>query len=360
MSRPASLLRSEVPGASKMNESTERFRHPLLRVAEEKHHLLPPPPQDITPDDYLTRLQPGAKARFKRLIGELIYPPKNTLQRNHLELQLADAGVSRSISAKPDLLTWGDRGFSNEILLAKISRKVGKVESVACFGCGIGDELLLIGRLLRPKRIIGFDFLNYGKAWDRVKGELAKAGIEADFVQCDLRHSVSCRQPVDLLISFAVLEHLHNIPETLSHISKVLKRGGWFASVWGPLWHTYSGDHIAGELGFEHGYDHLRLGPDEYLKWYASHPRNEPVIKRGEPTWLEMGLVSFALYDEYLDEIVRRFGNVAWLGWAISHEALIWRRSYPALWQQILGSNAHVRPLDLLLKSAAVLARNES
>jgi hypothetical protein len=162
---------------------------------------------------------------------------------------------------------------------------------------------------------------------------------------------------VDLLLSNAVLEHLHSLRTTFGNLQSLVKPGGAFAANWGPLWYTFSGDHIASELGFEHGYDHVRLDPAEYLEWYRAHPRNASTVSRGDPTWLDLGLASFAQYDEYLVEIERHFGAIRWLGWAVSKAGDAWHRSFPSEWRAMLKQRPHVSPLDLLLKSVAVIAR---
>jgi SAM-dependent methyltransferase len=333
------------------------YHHPLLDLAENASKAAPPT-ADATPADFGLHFQRSTKQKIKLQIGNILYPLKNLLERRSLESSLIEAGVPRSLFARVNLMTKGDRGFGNQLNLKAIARRVGKVDTVSCFGCGIGDEMLDVARFLRPRKIIGYEYFNYERAWEHATDLLAQQGVEAEFLQCDLRNPPPASiEKADILLSFAVLEHLHSIPGIFSNLTLLLKDSGWFTSIWGPLWYTFSGDHIAGELGFEHGYDHVQLSPSEYVRWHAVHPRNIDSIKRGEPTWLEMGLISYAQYAEYIEEIERHFGQIKWFAWAVSEEGLAWRRAYPKKWNQMLLNNSHIQPLDLLLKSAAVLTR---
>lgn len=334
-----------------------QFRHPLLDLAASANNE-PPPAGDATPAGFELHFVRSAKQRIKLRIGNIVYPLKNALERRFLEGKLVEAGVPGSICARPDLMTIGDRGFGNQLFLETIVRRIGEVDTVACFGCGIGSEVLDVARILKPRRIVGYEYFDYTRAWTFTTELLARMGVKAEFVQCDLRKPAPFTfEKSDMVISFAVLEHLHSIPGTFRNIRRLLKRDGWFASMWGPLWYSFGGDHIAPELGFEHGYDHVRLSPQEYVGWHSVHPRNVEVIKRGQPTWLDLGLFSYARYAEYIDEIERHFGPISWLAWAVSKEGLAWRTAYPTKWNEMLRDNSHIEPLDLLLKSAAVLAR---
>lgn len=40
-----------------------------------------------------------------------------------------------------------------------------------------------------------------------------------------------------------------------SHLTAVVEEPEWFAAIWGRMWYSYSGDHIAAELGFQKGYE---------------------------------------------------------------------------------------------------------
>jgi len=336
------------------------YHHPLLDLASPVGPGVLPA-ADMTPRDFISRFHRSNGKKLKLGIGNTIYPIKNKIERRSLEVSMINAGVSPASFDRVNLMTKGDRGFGNQLYLKEVARRVGRVDMVGCFGCGVGDEMLEVARFLRPRRIVGYEYLNYEQAWTYATELLAQQGIEAQFLQCDLRNPVSMPvERADILLSFAVLEHLHSLDDTFKNLRPLLKNDGWFSAIWGPLWYTFSGDHIAGELGFEHGYDHVVLTASEYIHWYSVHPRNADAIRRGEGTWLDMGLISFAQYAEYIDKIEQHFGAVGWLAWAISSEGLVWRVAHRKKWERMLLDNPHIGPLDLLLKSVAILVRSSA
>src|ERR1035438_8529991 len=46
------------------------------------------------------------------------------------------------------------------------------------------------------------------------------------------------------------------------------------------MWYSYSGDHIAAELGFEKGYEHVLLPADAYLSFYKSDRKSQHGLRR--------------------------------------------------------------------------------
>ena len=92
------------------------------------------------------------------------------------------------------------------------------------------------------------------------------------------------------------------------------------------------------------------------MDWYRAHPRNIDTVARGEKTWIELGLVSYLQFTEYMFYIEKYFPPICSLRWSISPEGLKWRNRYRAIWSGMLGSNAGIKPLDLLLKNVSVLA----
>jgi SAM-dependent methyltransferase len=239
-----------------------------------------------------------------------------------------------------------------------VAKRVGEIDTVACVGCGTGYEFLEIARFLSPRRIIGYEYFNYERAWDWVSRELSSRNIAVDFYQCDLRKSLASEtEESDLLISFEVLEHFRSMPETFANIQPLLNRKGWFAALWGPMWYSFSGDHIAAELGFDNGYEHVLLPHAEYLSFYKGHPRNVAEVEKGTPTWLELGLHNFARYEQYLEEITRCFGEINWLALSVSIEGWKWRAVFPDKWEVMLKNNPYLQPLDLLIQSACVLTK---
>jgi SAM-dependent methyltransferase len=332
--------------------------HPLLELVALRD-AGPAPTGDQTPAEFV---EFGSRQRLgvgviKREIGRRLYPLKNRVERALVEARLRAAGA-RAIGPRPDVVTWGKRGSAIEIVLAQIGRRAGRARRIACFGCGTGEELLQIARVLRPASIVGYDYFDHSRAWRAVTSELARRGVTARFHQADLRRSLSLdEEPADLLFSNCVLEHLGKMEESFFELGRLIRSRGWFAAIWGPLWFSYGGDHIAPELGFDAGYEHVRLSPADYLAFYRAHPRNAGAVRDGRPTWLELGLHNFARYDQYLDSISRHFGAPRWLMWTLSTEGWRWRQARLREWDALLANAPGLQPLDLLLESCAILAQ---
>lgn len=331
--------------------------HPLA-VFSRGQELAKAPVEDGTPSQFPQCFFPSVASRIKRELGLFIYPIKNFLERKKVWHRLKDIGARTELLDLPRVLSWGQKGFSTEIFLARIGRFLRPESTIVCFGCGMGYEFFPIARFLKPTSIIGLEFFNYSRAWDFVKTRMQAKGIHVEFRQADLRKSVeNLARPCDLLVSFAVLEHLRDMEQTFENLRPLLKDDGLFASEWGPMWYSYSGDHIAAELGFEFGFEQVLRSPEHYLEWYKAHPRNVPTVEKGEPTWLELGLHNYARYEEYLSAVKRIFGEPVHLHWQLSQEAFRWRTLYRDKWDQMLMTNPRLQPLDLVLSGAAVIAR---
>ena len=305
--------------------------------------------------------EPDPSRRLRRRIGSFLYPMKNRLERPLVERRLRKLGVKQVQFDQPSIICYGQKGFGGDIFLNQILGTLGRLDTVMCFGCGMGDEMALVARRLKPKRIMGCDYFSYKSAWDDVKRQVeSDLDVAVDFEQIDLRKPAHGRLGnADLVISFAVLEHLRDMDVCFEQIKGFMGDGGWFASQWGPMWYSYSGDHISAELGFKAGYQHLLLSAEEYLDYYKNHPRNRAGVLAGRPTWLELGLHNFARYEEYLAAIQKWFGPVCFLKWQLSSEAFRFAKLYPQDWVKILGLYPGLTSLDLLLGGAAVLASNE-
>lgn len=330
--------------------------HPLLEVS--RHAQANDAAASASEQTIDGELDPSLQLR--RRIGALLYPWKNRLERPRIERQLGRLGVPAEKLSRPDIICAGHKGFGNDIFLQQIPRFVGQLDTVVCFGCGLGGEVALVSRMLRPRKVIGCDFFAHHRAWKQVKKRVeSEQPVEVDFVRLDLRNpAAGIRKEADLVVSFAVLEHLRDMDACFAPIQEWLKDGGAFASQWGPMWYSYSGDHIAAELGFSEGYQHLLLSATDYLEFYRSHPRNREAARAGIPTWLDLGLHNFARYDEYMTAIDKWFGPAQFLKWQVSTEALRWAAAYPNRWQEILKAHPHITSLDLVLGGAALVARN--
>jgi len=311
----------------------------------------------MTPINFQLELAAKKKSITQHWVKNSIIPRYNRFNEASLRSRLISEGVPQVELESTDSVILGDRGFGIDYFLKDIRNKLAQSpKSVACIGCGTGLELLSIAYILKPKRIVGYEFLNFSSAWSAVKETLRRDGIEVTFVQSNLRRPLMINDKVDFIFSNAVLEHISDLDTALRNCREILVPNGWFSAIWGPLWYCYSGDHIAAELGFKNGYDHVLLDAEEYMDWYRAHPRNIDTVARGEKTWIELGLMSYLQFTEYMYHIEKYFPQICSLSWSISSEGLEWRKRYRTIWSEMLGSNPGITPLDLLLKSVSVLA----
>jgi SAM-dependent methyltransferase len=231
---------------------------------------------------------------------------------------------------------------------------------VLFIGCGNGVELLL-GAHFGAKECVGIEFLDYGTSWSRVR-EYARTR----YPQTSLAfHTVGSLDPsalpeavsssgFDLVFTSAVLEHVADLPTFLENVSRLLLPAGYLFSVWGPMWWSYGGDHIAPELGLDQGFVHLELSDEEYDDWYRRHPRNRGAVEAGIPTWKDHNLYSFLRYDEYMTFLEQYF-TVEWQTRIWSAEGIEFGRIDPKRVDRIVSQHS-IRGFDPYLKSAGVLA----
>lgn len=333
-----------------------KYDHHPLRQVSEGVEKVPMPQTDATPENFERLFRPGFGQRLKAEIGNLLYPLKNQVERQWVIKQLRQVGVAPAQLARPNVISWGNKGFGTAIFLQRIAATLGQVETIASFGCGMGQECLWIAKYLRPKQIVGCDYFNYQRAWDYVAQQAASQyGVKVTFHQMDLRNPLPVNfTKADLLISISVLEHLRDFGPSLVLLKTLLKPGGHFASLWGPMWYSYSGDHIASELGLAKAYEHVLLAPEAYLEFYRAHPRNREDVRRGIPTWLELGLHNFARYDEYIALVEQIYGQPKFLQWCVCPDAFRYKKTFLTNWHLALEQN-QLTPLDLVLTQASII-----
>jgi SAM-dependent methyltransferase len=329
--------------------------HPLFQISQNVEKSAPPT-ADATPSEGGQLFSASIGQTIKLKLGSILYPAKNAVERKWVNRRLVKLGVPQPQTQLPNVISWGNKGFGTEIFLKRIVKTLGKVETVTSFGCGTGGECLLIAKHLRPKHIIGCDYFNYKTAWDHVTKEaISKYGVKVSFYQMDLRNPLPANFPkADLLISISVLEHLRDFEQSLVLLKTLLRHKGHFASLWGPMWYSYSGDHIASELGLAKAYEHILLDTEGYIDFYKKHPRNVADVGNGIPTWLELGLHNFARYNEYIGLIEQIYGKSVYLQWCISPDSFQYQAQFPENWRSALSQN-NLTPLDLVLTQASII-----
>jgi SAM-dependent methyltransferase len=123
----------------------------------------------------------------------------------------------------------------------------------------------------------------------------------------------------DLVLSRSVLEHIVFFDIFLEESMRVLRPGGMFYALFGPLWPTYGGSHV-GALG----YKHLTLPETELLA-------EARAVGEGWELWLEKGLFNKLRLREYMDALGKYF-EIRRVVIALSTEGLAYRKDHPAHW----------------------------
>lgn len=252
----------------------------------------------------------------------------------------------------------GERGNTPHGYLRALKELIPiRGRNLAFLGCGNGEELLL-GAHYGAASCTGVEHLVHQRAWTKVQ-EYAKAHYPGCVIRFEtIRQMDDLRnhpQTYDGIYTGAVLEHVGDLETFARWCATLLRPGGWLFSVWGPMWWVYSGDHIAAELGFDHGFDHLLLSEPEYLTWYRNHPRNRSIIAAGKPTWLDLGIhCSQRHYYEYFQTLSRHL-RVRWRHVIWSDEAMQYAATYPGQVERLTAVHS-LRSFEPYLKSAAVVA----
>ena len=91
-------------------------------------------------------------------------------------------------------------------------------------GCGRGVALPVLGRTLRPSRLVGLD-ADAGLL-DDARSRLADAGITAELVPGDVRRMPFPDAAFDLVIDFGTCYHIGRAEVALAEIARVLAPGG--------------------------------------------------------------------------------------------------------------------------------------
>jgi ubiquinone/menaquinone biosynthesis C-methylase UbiE len=93
-------------------------------------------------------------------------------------------------------------------------------------GCGRGVALPVLGRSLRPSRLVGLD-LEAGFL-DEARSRLDGAGIAAELVPGDVRCMPFPDGAFDVVIDFGTCYHIARPASALAEIARVLASGGLF------------------------------------------------------------------------------------------------------------------------------------
>jgi ubiquinone/menaquinone biosynthesis C-methylase UbiE len=235
-------------------------------------------------------------------------------------------------------VTPSGRGLSKPINLRKLT-KVGyiKGQDILLIGIGNGNEIFEWLRY-KPNTISALELQNYRKQW-RAVTENAKTNIaKPACIQADATILPFKDNSFDFAASFTVLEHILDLESHMAEVNRVLRAGGCYYVVFGPLWPCYGGAHI-GSLEYKH-----LLVNEKELHDLAKSSQD------GEIEWLEAGLLNRLKYEEYMRVIKKHF-TLAKEAWIISKEGLKFRNKSPDVWNVL---RTRYQEKDLLIKTLII------
>lgn len=219
-------------------------------------------------------------------------------------------------------------------------------------GTGTGWDVISWARL-RPRRIIATDLFPFEEAWREITRYcLERYRVPVEFRTAPLEdHGFLDSGSIDLIASDAVYEHCRDLPQVIRESLRLLRPGGCLYASYGPLYFCAGGDHVSGQGGLEHGYNHLRLNQVAYQRYVEEHRPAVEATFGGVP-YLEMDLFSRLTTAEYLT-IYREAGLVVKeLILEVSQQALDYKKQFPREFQEILEKYAgRLIPDDCLIKA---------
>ncbi|PPQ37371.1 Methyltransferase domain-containing protein [Rhodoblastus acidophilus] len=119
----------------------------------------------------------------------------------------------------------------------------------------------------------------------------------------------------DVVASFAVLEHI-DVAAGFANINRILRPGGLFASLFGPVWSSPYGHHLFVDpndplLNFAlwklPGWMHLLSSPNEIQDFYRQNCYSEEVIRAILDQIYETPNINRLMYEDYLTHMNQYF-----------------------------------------------------
>lgn len=305
------------------------------------------PAGDHTPPDYALPLSPWSE-QLKKPLRRLVYPVWNALVDPCLAVRYAEGGF------RPDLWLWGQRGNDYERQRRRVNHfKPLMGRDVLVAGCGTGRDVDS-WVTMNPRQVMGLDWFSYDRAWDMWRDRFAQVAPEVDvrFDQADL----SCLDSIssasfDVVGSDAVFEHLRDLPSVLEQFHRVLRPGGVVYATFGPLWHSWGGDHVSGYDALESGFNHLlldRLEWEAYLDGLGERAHSE----HDGRTWIEHDLFSRLRPAEYLHHLHAAGFKRCFVGAIVDPRAVAFLKRYPVKAQRLLTQYSE---LDLVLSGMTII-----
>ena len=303
------------------------------------------PVGDHTPDDFVLPRESLVERLIKSPIRRYIYPAYNFFIHQRLSRKYQDSVL------RPNLWLWGNRGND----YARNRRRVNRIlplsgKNILIVGCGFGRD---VDSWLpyRPAHLVGVDYLNYDKAWCRLRQDAQERypATRLDFFQADITDlSRFSDASFDLVGSDAVFEHVTDIGSVLKELHRVLRPGGILYAAYGPLWHCWGGDHISGFDEIAAGYNHILLEQDAYKVYLDSAVRKVNF----NDLYSRYGLFSYLRPAEYPSALADTGFERLFCGIVIEPKALRCLKEYPHLRTRLLKENTEI---DLITDGMIVI-----
>lgn len=277
---------------------------------------------DRTPEGYSLPSK-DRKEYLKRPLRLLFYPLLNAVVSPFLAFKYSTGGTNF------DLWLWGQRGNDYERNRRRVDKFLRiKGSRVLVAGCGTGRDLESWVQM-RPRQLIGVDLFRYDRAWGLQKNKLRSISPDTnlEFLTSDLRSMPTLLDSsVDIVGSDAVFEHLRDLDGVLLEFRRVLRPGGILYATFGPLWHGWGGDHVSGYDGIEHGFNHLLLPTDEWMR-YVDNSRPSSHSEDDGRTWIRHDMFSRLRVEDYLRKVSRHGFSILFSAAIIDPRAVKFLRS---------------------------------
>lgn len=177
-----------------------------------------------------------------------------------------DPGVLDALAAR-DYWFWQHFAWAPEIIVDHL-RRVVPLESARVFDFGCGEGLMAKGVALVAREVHGVDivpkFEGLEERFDAAFGpENRLPSVDLRLVEPGKR--LAYRDGYfDAAFAWSVFEHVHDTPQALREIHRVLRPGGGFHLIINPLYYSARGAHLWHVL--DEPWIHLKLTKDELLE----------------------------------------------------------------------------------------------
>jgi len=307
-------------------------------------------PRDIS-DQIVERFALRPRENVKRRVARAIAPAALALLQPAFRKRL---GVRLPFAC--DALAVGER-FAYDASLSSLLQRLRSrsVKRALVPGCYLGGEDVQRWLRFGVSGLDGIDVYSLDKRWSEIVSTLTRHyGVPIQFRQAGIESIPFPDDAFDLVATNAVLEHVRNLRAMVTETARVLRPGGWAWHCFGPLYYCYGGDHCVAAYGDGHGYDHLLLDQEAYLRKINDQAFFDACPDPNLPFWARQQQFSFAAAGEYLDLFREQF-TIRHVIVKIGAKALAFREKHSADWRRLL--EAGVPEGDLLVKGLCVVLR---